>query len=332
MPFKAVELFSGIGSFAEACRLCLDSNDRVDIQVIAAYDQNTHANAVYKHNFGLAPSTTNLDSISLKQIPDADIWWMSPPCTPYSVRGKKADIADPRAKSFLQLLSCLESKRPRLLFLENVRGFQNSLGHRFLRNTLARSGYAVSEVQLCATDFGTPMRRPRYFVIGELLAEPVHTGTSRGSFDVLNQPLRPLKEFLDSDYSPSLILEEELFKRYEDCINVVDSDNHESICICFTKGYYRCRLASGSMIRLQNGQVRRFSSKEILRLFGFSQRYQFPIEISEEKAASLLGNAVDVRAIRHILEQTLLPSVRAGKKPGSPEGKPGDSVDACTSR
>ncbi|HEY9759243.1 MAG TPA: DNA cytosine methyltransferase [Oculatellaceae cyanobacterium] len=312
MSFTALEFFSGIGSFAEtsdSLRFSEDSEPLTHaphIEILAAYDQNAHANAVYALNFGLVPTTANLDSITLSQIPDADIWWMSPPCTPYSVRGKRADIADPRAKSFLQLLRHMEIRRPRIVFLENVRGFQNSQGHQILLETLTKSGYSYAEVQLCATDFGTPMRRPRYFVVATLNNEFVGmTSELNGPSD--SRVTRPLKDFLDSNYPSSLILPQEQFEKYQDCTNVVDPFDVDTnaVCICFTKGYYRCRLASGSMIRLNDGRVRRFSSREMLRLFGFSDRYRFPDDMSEERAAGLLGNAVDVRTVRHILRVTL---------------------------
>ncbi|HEY9680430.1 MAG TPA: DNA cytosine methyltransferase [Oculatellaceae cyanobacterium] len=322
MALTALEFFSGIGSFAEASYSLRFSPDSEPseyasrIEILAAYDQNTYANAVYALNFGLVPTTANLDSITLRQIPDADIWWMSPPCTPYSVRGKRADIADPRAKSFLQLLRHLEVRHPRIVFLENVRGFQNSHGHQLLLETLSKAGYSYIEVQLCATNFGTPMRRPRHFVIASFNHELIGL-TSELSSPNDSGVARPLKEFLDSNYSSSLILPHEQFEKYQDCINVVDpfDVDTEAVCICFTKGYYRCRLASGSMIRLNDGRVRRFSSREMLRLFGFSDRFRFPEEMSEERAAGLLGNAVDVRTIRHILRVILSPRLCKESRP-----------------
>ncbi len=293
----AVEFFSGIGSFADACR-------NSDIRVIAAFDQNPVANQVYAHNFKKAPRNVNLDSIKLEQIPEADIWWMSPPCTPYSVRGRKEDIKDPRAKSFLRLLESLKIKRPPLFFLENVSGFERSMGHKLLLDTLFDQHYKVVETNICATDFGTPMRRPRHFVVayleGALQAESAFTLDPKTE----PNPRQPLSRFLERQYDERLVMPEAEFKKYEAAINVIDADDASANCICFTKGYYRCRLASGSLLRLPDGRVRRFSSREILRLLGFSDDYEFPEALTEEKAAGLLGNAVDVRAVKYLLRKT----------------------------
>jgi site-specific DNA-cytosine methylase len=45
--FRAVEFFSGIGGYHAALRLA-----ELPVSVVAAFDINTHANAVYNFNFG----------------------------------------------------------------------------------------------------------------------------------------------------------------------------------------------------------------------------------------------------------------------------------------
>jgi DNA (cytosine-5)-methyltransferase 1/tRNA (cytosine38-C5)-methyltransferase len=296
----AVEFFSGMGSFAEACR-------ESPVRIVAAFDQSALANVVYRHNFGLAPIDSNLDSIQAKEIPEAEIWWMSPPCTPYSVRGKRADIQDTRARSFLRLMQILPEKRPPLIFLENVRGFAESQVRQLFLDVLTDLKYSIVEKQLCATNFGIPMRRPRHFVVAV-------KGIDLPLFD--SQPdlaeKRSIADFLDHFVDEALIMPTAEFKKYEACLNVIDPDLATAECICFTKGYYRCRLASGSLIKLTGDRVRRFSSREMLRLFGFSQEYCFPSAISEEEATRLLGNAVDVRAIRFLLSYANLQNASEG--------------------
>ena len=292
--FTAVEFFSGIGSFADVCR-------DTGIRVHSAFDQNAMANGVYQSNFGLVPGSTTLDSIKLSQIPDVDIWWMSPPCTPYSVRGKQADIDDPRAKSVLRLLEVLPLKKPSIFFLENVLGFEQSKVRQLLLQTLADMNYNVIEKQLCSTDFGTPMKRPRHFVVASreltLSAECFNVKRTISP----QSPRLPVRSFLDQSFDEGLLMPEAEFRKYEAVLNVIDPNDDVVTCICFTKGYYRCRSASGSLIRLPDGRVRRFSSREILRLLGFSDTYRFPAGVSEEQCAGLLGNAVDVRTIRFLL-------------------------------
>ena len=91
----ALELFCGIGGFAAAV-----AGSR--IRVVAALDQSPMALAVYRLNFpGHAAIQTDLERITVAELArfGADLWWLSPPCQPYSVRGRGRDLDDPRARS-----------------------------------------------------------------------------------------------------------------------------------------------------------------------------------------------------------------------------------------
>lgn len=286
---RAVEFFSGIGAFSEACR---DSK----IEVIAAFDQNARANEVFWHNFSLRPQAKNLDTIRASDIPVADIWWMSPPCTPYSRRGKQLDDQDPRAACLLKLIELLPAHLPAYFMLENVSGFVGSRVHQQLKGTLDANGYTYSEVSLCSTELGVPMRRPRFFLAacrgGNL--KPFVKGTS-------DPDAKLLRHYLTSD-EDSLLVPEEIVQKYWAVLNIVDPQEDKAKVICFTRGYNRCRKASGSLIKARSdGRVRFVAPEEILSLLGFSSRFQMPANISRDVAWRLVGNSVDVRAVRALI-------------------------------
>ncbi len=90
--------------------------------------------------------------------------------------------------------------------------------------------------------------------------------------------------------------------KYEQGFNIIDPDQPDLIAICFTKGYWRCKLASGSLLKMKDGQVRRFSPAEMLRLFGFPGTFRFPEHMELKEIWQLVGNAVDIRAVRHVLQ------------------------------
>ena len=46
---------------------------------------------------------------------NANLWWMSPPCQPYTLRGNRRDVADPRAQSLLRMIDLIEVCRTRVL-------------------------------------------------------------------------------------------------------------------------------------------------------------------------------------------------------------------------
>ena len=294
---RAVEFYSGIGAFAEAAQ-------STDIRIVAAFDQSQTANLVYEQNFGLRPRSRNLDSIPASELPPADLWWMSPPCKPFTVRGRRRDELDPRAVSFLNLIGLLPLCQPQAVMVENVGGFADSRVKAHLISVLSQSGYTLKELDLCPTDFGVPMRRPRHFVLAV-----------RSGFRILEAGARrwnflPLPHFLEPDPSPALTVEASTMTRHSRGFDVVDPSRPDASLICFTSGYGRCLKASGSFISMPDGQVRRLSPEEILRLLGFGESFRLPPKIDLRTCWRLVGNSVDVRSVRHLLSMIGLSTSR----------------------
>jgi site-specific DNA-cytosine methylase len=302
----AIEFFSGIGAFAAGAAAC-------GVRVVAAFDQSPLANRVYRHNFGLAPRQRNLDGVRARDVPDADVWWMSPPCQPFTVRGRRRDDQDPRAASFVQLIGQIGECSPPAVLVENVSGFVGSRVHAMLLAVLAARGYDVRELDLCPTLLGVPMRRPRRFVAAS------RAGFAPGAAApplvpppaVLAAGPAPLASFLDPEPDPSLEVSARVVARYGRAFNVVDPRRPGQVAICVTSGYWRCRLASGSLVRLPGGGVRRMSPEEILRLLDFPRDFAFPDDVDRPARWRLAGNSVDVRAVRLLLG--LLPAAAAAR-------------------
>lgn len=294
---RALEFFSGIGAFASAAA----SSRGKDIEIVAAYDQSELANRTYGYlHGGFKPSSRNLDSISPDLIEQADIWWLSPPCTPYTVRGARRDIDDSRARSLLNLLEIVRvlasrGKNPSYILLENVNGFKESRMEAHLLRTLGEVGYAHAALDLCPTDFGVPMSRPRIFhafASGGSLRLPPPPAPSEKGFETLSR-------YLESDCDPALYLDSRVLEKFEAVLNIVDEGDACAKLICFTSGYYKCRKASGSLLRTARG-VRFFSPAEIMALLGFENIPALP-GLDYGAFYRLLGNSVDVRSIRYLL-------------------------------
>ena len=144
---RVLELFCGIGGCAAAV------GERAD--VVAAVDQNLAALAVYSHNFRHAVVPRTVESISVDELCawGTDLWWLSPPCQPYTQRGMRRDVDDPRAASLLIAIQRIRELRPRYVALENVPAFQHSRAHSQLRAMLTNCGYDVRE-RICPSDIG----------------------------------------------------------------------------------------------------------------------------------------------------------------------------------
>ncbi|KAJ3373127.1 tRNA (cytosine-5-)-methyltransferase [Allomyces arbusculus] len=162
---RAIEFFSGIGGLHYGF-----TYTQVPGTVVAAFDVNAVANQCYAHNFPATPvSTASIEHLTANDLAklNADAWFMSPPCQPFTRGGKGLDHADARSRGLLHLVSLLTTARnpPRYVFLENVKNFETSECRRILVNALAARGFEIAECLLEPTALGVPNSRLRYYLL-----------------------------------------------------------------------------------------------------------------------------------------------------------------------
>ncbi|RKP02087.1 hypothetical protein CXG81DRAFT_11228 [Caulochytrium protostelioides] len=166
VPTRIVEFFSGIGGFHAAL-----SRVFPDATVVAAYDTNRVANAVYAHNYGQTPSPSVIDRLSLAELERhrADCFTLSPPCQPFTDGGKRLDHADPRSAALLHLIALLPRMAcpPATLVLENVPNFETSVCRDRLLACLTRLQYTYKEFLFSPLALGIPNHRRRYYLLAQ---------------------------------------------------------------------------------------------------------------------------------------------------------------------
>ena len=263
---RAIELYAGIGGFAAAVQ--------GHAEVVAAYDHKVLVQEVYRANWGDHIRPQNLQYLPVEALArfEADLWWMSPPCQPYTRRGNQKDLDDPRAASFVRLVEALgdPSIRPKHFALENVVGFEGSRGHGFLRETLQGNGFNVFERELCPTELGIPARRPRYYLIAsqdELAPVPLPDLSA------------PLAAYLDSESQEWLVREERVL-RFERSMHLLEPTNPNAVAATFTSAYGKSPVAAGSYIQTELGP-RFVSPREMLRTLHFPEEFVLPSEASQ---------------------------------------------------
>ena len=113
-PMKVLELFAGIGGCAMSGQGGAEGG--------AAVDQDEAARATYAIRFDHPQHPRNLHHARPEWFArfDADLWWMSPPCQPYTRRGLKRDVDDSRAQGLLSLLPRIDRCRPPFVALEKA--------------------------------------------------------------------------------------------------------------------------------------------------------------------------------------------------------------------
>jgi DNA (cytosine-5)-methyltransferase 1 len=286
---RILELFAGIGG----CAAAMDGA----VEVVAAVDISRKALAVYARNFPHCTAARAIDTISAAEFADweADLWWLSPPCQPYTSRGLRQDLDDPRAAGLVNVVQSLSVARPRYLALENVPGFESSRSRAMLLDALHASGYSVRERVLCPSDLGVPNRRRRYFLVAardRQLPQRWMPSVYRREFTVA--------DILDAAATGELDVPQELLQAYADAVHVVDARDPLAVSHCFTAAYGKSIVHSGSYVKVE-GAVRRFSPAEILRLLGFPRSFQLPAGPSAKSLWPLVGNSLSLPAVRCVL-------------------------------
>jgi site-specific DNA-cytosine methylase len=299
---RIVDLFCGIGGVAEAAR-SLPCRDEAQSRVVEAIDIDLRVMPIYAANHGITPQCQTLESI--REVSDADLWWLSPPCQPYTSRGRGLRERDGRSQALEHLIGLIDRNRPSMVGVENVPAFADSAHHRRLVQTLENGGYSIRGDVLCPTQWGVPMRRRRFYLLARRDAMEIPLADSdTADSDSRNPMCRSLAEYLDEHAwsDTTLHVSTQVYQRYRSAINVVDVDDRSATTACFTSAYGASPVQAGSYVRCRRrGILRRFSAAEITRLMGFRVEFQWPRELGQRARYQLLGNSLSVTVVRALL-------------------------------
>ncbi len=294
--YRAIEFFAGLGGFAAAWP---------EVSIAAAFDIHQVAASIYSANFKHPYRVREIESIACSEIQAlrANLWWLSPPCQPYTTRGNRADIEDPRARSFLHLLAMIPECLPEFIVLENVFGFAQSIAHSRLLDQLRQTNYRWQSLELCPTQMGWPNKRPRFYLIA----------SRTQSLAAWREPPRysyRVADFLEpgaalQGTAPELQVDAELVARIEPAMDRCDPASDRPSA-CFASSYGRAAINSGSYLRLTDGTLpagayRRFAPREVANLLGFPSRFSWASDIPARTLWKLLGNSLSLPAVRYLL-------------------------------
>lgn len=161
--YKAIDLFAGIGGI----RLGLQNIFKNKIEFVFSSEIDKYAQKTYADNFGELPCG-DITAISEKDIPSHDIILGGFPCQAFSIAGHRRGFQDTRGTLFFDIARIAKYHKPKILFLENVKGFKNhDSGKTFkiVKKTLEDIGYRVFTKVLNAKHFGVPQNRERIYII-----------------------------------------------------------------------------------------------------------------------------------------------------------------------
>ncbi len=169
---KVFSMFSGIAGFEKGIL-----NAIKDAEIIGHSEIDKYAESIYKYHYPTVKNYGDATKINPNELPDFDLLCGGFPCQSFSIAGKRGGIEnDTRGTLFSEVIRIAEIKRPRIIFLENVKGLLSSnKGWDFfiildslvqLGNNYFGGEFSI-QYEICNTkNFGLPQNRERVFIIG----------------------------------------------------------------------------------------------------------------------------------------------------------------------
>ena len=160
---RVCSLFSGIGGFESGV---LASFGIEKTELVFASEIDPHAVQVFETLYSKKP-VGDVTKVSEKDVPEHDLLVGGFPCQPFSQAGLRKGYEDTRGTLFFDIVRIAKEKKPKVVFLENVKGLlSHDKGRTFdvVCNTLSEIGYAV-DFGLVNSNLYVPQNRERVYII-----------------------------------------------------------------------------------------------------------------------------------------------------------------------
>jgi len=315
--FTFIDLFAGIGGF----RIALEEHGG-DCVYSSEWDKFTQI--TYNHNFGEMPHG-DITQVNPSSIPNHDVLCGGFPCQAFSISGKQGGFDDTRGTLFFDVANIVKHKKPKILFLENVRNFIRHDGGRTLatiKSVLDGLGYNVFTEVINSSNYGVPQHRQRVYILCfrknlnvNTFNFPKPTNDYIYLKDILEEKIN-LNEYEvkrkdikingnDKLLSDDLIGAKRLRPIRVGTINkggqgerIYSPEGH-----AITLSAYGGGIAGKTGAYLINNKVRQLTKRECLRVQGFPESFSFPEEISRAQVYKMCGNSVSIPVVSKIFQQ-----------------------------
>lgn len=277
---KFIDLFAGIGGFHLGLH-------QLGMECVFACEIDKYARQTYKANFKTANPTLfeqnfheNIMDVNSNNIPDFDILCAGFPCQPFSQAGQKKGFSESKSNQgnmFFEIMKIVENKKPKILFLENVRHLiKHDDGTTFsvIKNNIKKAGYNFYWKMIKASDCGLPQHRPRVYIV-----------CFRNDLGIDNFKFpkpKPLK------FTMSEVFQGECNKKIGYTLRVGGKSSGIN-----DRRNWDSYLVNGTVVKLQIAHG--------TKMMGLPSHFQFPV--SKTQAMKQLGNGVAVDVVAAIGEE-----------------------------
>ena len=311
--FKFIDLFAGIGGF----RIALQNQGG---KCVFSSEIDNSAKKTYEMNFGEVPfgdiKEFTKSSISDKRlselIPDHDVLAAGFPCQPFSLAGVSARNYlgkehgfgdDNQGNLFFDIIRIAKVKRPKVLFLENVKNLKShDKGKTFetINEMIVELGYSFNFAIINSNTL-VPQRRERTYMV-----------CFRNDVDFIfpnfdGEPL-PLKSILEENVNEEYTISDKLWLGHQNrskrnkergtgfTVKVADLNKPSNTIVA---RYYKD--GKECLVPQDNKNPRKLTPRECARLQGYPEK--FKLSKSKTAAYRQFGNSVSVPVIEKISKE-----------------------------
>lgn len=311
--YNLAAFFSGVGGI----ELGFEQTD--EFRVVYANEFDKNARKTYALNF----PETFLDSRDIHAVDPAeipaetvDIIVGGFPCQAFSIAGYRKGFEDERGDLFFELLRMIEAKKPKAIFVENVK---NMVGHdhgntfKVIREALTENNYFIKWKVLNGKDYGNiPQNRERIYIVGF---------DNKEAYDLFEFPEQvPLTTTLNDiiDFSnekdQAFYYEDGKQRFYPDLKHAMD---RQDTVYQWRRQYVRenksgvvptltANMGTGGhnvpLILTDNGRIRKLTPKETFNAQGYPKDFKLPDGLANSHLYKQAGNSVVVPVINRIAE------------------------------
>ena len=313
--YNIAAFFSGVGGIE------LGFEQTNEFRVVYANEFDKYARETYSLNY----PDTKLDNRDIHIVPadevvdqdgndNIDIVVGGFPCQAFSIAGYRKGFEDDRGDLFFELLRIIEAKKPKVIFVENVKNMvSHDHGNTFkvIREALTENNYFIKWKVLNGKDYGNvPQNRERIYIVGfdnkeaydlfEFPEEIKLTTTLRdiidfeGVKDELYYYRKGKQRFFD-DLKLTMTSQDTVYQWRRQYVR----ENKNGVVPTLT-----ANMGTGGhnvpLTLTDSGEIRKLTPKETFNVQGYPKSFKIPENVSNGQLYKQAGNSVVVPVIKRI--------------------------------
>lgn len=311
--YALAAFFSGVGGIE------LGFEQTNEFRVVYANEFDKFARQTYELNY---PETyldgRDIHAVSPEDIPEeqVDVIVGGFPCQAFSIAGYRKGFDDARGDLFFELLRMIEAKKPKAIFIENVKNMvSHDHGNTFkvIREALTENNYFIKWKVLNGKDYGNiPQNRERIYIVGfdnkeayDLFYFPDEVTLETSLTDIIDFAAqlddmyyyRKGKQAFYDQLKETITSQDTVYQWRRQYVRENKSGVIPTLTANMGTGGHNVPL-----ILTDSGEIRKLTPKETFNAQGYPKSFKIPEQLSNGQLYKQAGNSVVVPVIRRIAD------------------------------